>query len=265
MGAAACGGSQDARTPSVGELDADRYLYERGKSALERHDWLEAREYFKRLIDTYPTSDFRQDARLGIGDAYLGERRGDADVLAANEFKEFIRYYPLSDKADYAQYKLALCTSRQSLKPERDQTGTRDALREIDVFLERYPNSQYLKDVIALQRQMKDKVSESEFLIGRHYYRTRWYPGAVARLLDLVKKDPQYLGRDAVYFYLAESYMKLDNRAEALPYYEKLLEEFAKSSYLKDAKRRVDEIALANKAASARGDAAPTAAAEPTR
>ena len=255
LGLAACGGTQEARAPSVGELDADRYLFERGKSALDRHRWLEAREYFKKLIDTYPSSDFRQDARLGIGDAYLGEKRADTDVLASAEFKEFLRYYPLSDKADYAQYRLAVCESRQSLKPERDQTGTRDALKEIDTFIERYPTSQYMKEVLTLQRQMKDKVAESEFLIGRHYYRTRWYPGAVSRLLDLVKQDPQYLGRDAVYFYLAESYLKLDQRAEALPYYERIIAEFAVSSYIKDAKRRVGEIAQANAESSARGGA----------
>jgi outer membrane protein assembly factor BamD len=259
----ACGGNQEARAPSVGELDADRYLFERGKEALDRHHWLEAREYFKKLIDTYPSSDFRQDARLGIGDAYLGEKRVDTDVLASGEFKEFLRYYPLSDKADYAQYRLAVCTARQTLSPQRDQTATRDTLREIDTFIERYPTSSHMKEVLALQRQMKDKLAESEFLIGRHYYRTRWYPGAVSRLLDLVQKDPQYLGRDGVYFYLAESYMKLDKRAEALPYYEKLIAEFAKSSYLKDAKKRVDEIARADAQSSARGGG--SAPAETTR
>jgi len=253
LGLSACGGTQEARAPSVGELDADRYLFERGKEALDKHHWLEAREYFKKLIDTYPSSDLRQDSRLGIGDAYLGEKRAETDVLAAAEFKEFLRYYPLSDKADYAQYKLAVCQARQSLSPERDQTATRDSLKEIDTFIERYPTSSHMKEVLALQRQMKDKLAESEFLIGRHYYRTRWYPGAVSRLLELVKADPQYLGRDAVYFYLAESYMKLDRRAEALPYYEKLIEEFAKSEYLKDARRRVEEIAQANAESSARG------------
>jgi outer membrane protein assembly factor BamD (BamD/ComL family) len=112
---------------------------------------------------------------------------------------------------------------------------------------------------------MKDKVAESEFLIGRHYYRTRWYPGAISRLLELVNKDPEYLGRDAVYFYLAESYLKLDQRAEAQPYYEKLVAEFAKSAYLKDARRRLEQLAQANTASSAPADGGSGGSAATTR
>src|SRR6185369_5467743 len=118
------------------------------------------------------------------------------------------------------------------------------------------PTSQYAKDVLTLQRQMKDKLAESEFLIGRHYYRTHWYPGAISRLEELIKSDPQYLGRDAVYFYLAESLFKLDRRAEALPYYERLIAEFEKSRYLKEAKNRAAEITQSSAAAGSREGAA---------
>ena len=250
--------------PSPGELDADRYLFERGKIALDRRNWLEAREYFKKLLDTYPGSDFRQDAKLGVGDAYLGEKRIDTDILAAAEFREFLRFYPLSQKADYAQYRVAIAESRQSLSPPRDQTATEDALREIDVFIERYPTSAYMPEVIALQRQMKDKLAEKMFLIGRQYYRSRWYPGTVSRMTELLEKDPQYIGRDGAYFYLAEALMKLNRSAEALPYYSKLVEEFKVSEYLKDAKQRIAAIERATATSSTPGGAAPAASA-PTR
>jgi outer membrane protein assembly factor BamD len=245
--AAGCGAHRQDDIANPGEQNADRFLYERGTASLNRKHWLEAREYFSKLVDTYPTSQYRQDAKLGIGDTYLGERRSDSDVLAANQFREFLRFYPLAPKADYAQYRLAVSQVRQVLGPERDQTATRNALKELDAFIASYPQSEWLPEVLKLQRQMRDRLSESEYLVGRHYYRTRWYPGAVSRFTDLLKTDPQYTGRDAVYFFLAESYYKQNKPADALPLYQKLVEEFRVSDYLKQARSRIAELSSSAK------------------
>jgi outer membrane protein assembly factor BamD len=242
MGLAACGsGGLDPNSPAA-QQEADRFLFERGTEALNRGRWLQAREYFRRLVDTYPTSEYRQDAKLGIGDSYLGEERIESDILAASEFREFLRFFPLADRADYAQYRLALSQIRQVLRPERDQTATRDALRELDTFIKSYPNSQYMPEVLRLQRETRDRLSESELGVGRFYFRVGIYPGAVSRLEDLMKADPQFTRRDAVYFYLAESYLRMDRKADARPLYEKLVEEFAVSEFLEDAQKRLTEL-----------------------
>ena len=92
---------------------------------------------------------------------------------------------------------------------------------------------------MALQRQARDRLSESEFRVGRHYYRTRWYPGAITRLEALLETDPEYTGRDGAYFFLAEAYARMNRTADARTYYQKLLEEFAVSEYLDDARKRL--------------------------
>ena len=58
----------------------------------------------------------------------------------------------------------------------------------------------------------------------------------------MLKQDPEFTGRDAVYFHLAESYVKIRREAEALPYYERLVEEFEQSEYLADSKKRIAEL-----------------------
>src|SRR5687767_293839 len=86
LSACASGGGD---VPPAAQQEADRFLFERGKAQLERRRWIQAREYFRTLVDTYPTSQFRQDAKLGIGDSYLGEGRTESDILGASEFREF--------------------------------------------------------------------------------------------------------------------------------------------------------------------------------
>ena len=236
----ACGSKQ--AVPTLGQADADVYLFQKGTELLAKKNWLTGREYFRRLVDSYPQSRLRADAKLGIGDSYVGEGRGESYILAANEFREFLSFFPSNPKADYAVYRLGYTHFKQMLKAERDQTATHDALRELKRFLDGYPDSQYRPEVEKLYRTARDRLSESEFNVGLLYYRIRNPIGAVNRFSELLKADPEYTKRDAVYFYLAESYVKLNLVPEGMPYFDKLLKEFPKSDYRKKTEKRMAEL-----------------------
>jgi outer membrane protein assembly factor BamD len=240
LASAAC--VRPMRMPQPGEREPDKYLFDRGSEALKEKHWLEAREYFQRLVDQFPQSPYRQEARLGIGDAYLGEGGYDTLVIAAEKFREFLRYFPLNERADYAQYKVAVAESEQMLSADRDQTPTVTTLREIEAFLRLYPNSKYMPEALALQRKAKDRLSDSEFRVGQFYYRSRWYRGAVPRFETILKQNPEYLRRDAVYYHLAESLLRVGQTKQAYEYFTKLVEEFKVSDYLEATQARIAEI-----------------------
>src|SRR5207245_6275548 len=100
-------------------------LFEKETTPLNQKKWLTAREFFKQVVETYTQSPFRPDSKLGIGDTYLGEGTSEALVLAINEFREFLTFYPTNPRADYAQYKLGLAHFKQMRAAQRDQTATR--------------------------------------------------------------------------------------------------------------------------------------------
>ena len=252
-GAAACAAKNDALPPGVGE--PDKFLYDRGTESLEKKRWMTAREYFRRIIDGYPQSELRPDAKLGIGDSYLGEGTGESYVLAINEYREFLTFYPTNARADYAQYKLGMTYYRQMRGPQRDQTETREAVKEFQAFVERYPNSALLPEVQQRLRESRDRVGEAEYQVGVFYYKQRWYPGAIDRLRALMKSDPGFTYRDGLYYYLAEALLKVKLDAEALPLYERLLTEFEQSEFLEKARERRDEL----KASLAKAGAPPMA------
>jgi outer membrane protein assembly factor BamD len=193
-------------------------------------------------VDNYPQSTYRADAKLGIGDTYLGENSSESRVLAINEFREFLNFYPTHAKADSAQYKLGLAHYQQMRGPERDQTETREAIKEFDAFIESYPNSDLMGEVRAKLREARDRLDESDYKVGFFYFRAKWYPGAIDRFKAVLSRDPEYTFRDAVYYYLGESLIKTNNLAEALPYFERLVKEFEQSEHLEDAKRRITEL-----------------------
>jgi outer membrane protein assembly factor BamD len=230
------------RSVPPGTAQPDQFLFERGTTELNEKHWLTAREFFKQVTETYTQSPLRPDAKLAIGDTYLGENTAEALVLGINEFQEFLAFYPTHPRADYAQYKLGMAHFRQMRAAERDQTETRAAIREFENFIPRYPNSSLMPDVQARLREARDRLSQSEFLVGRFYYRINWFPGAIERLQAILKQDPAFTRRDGVYFYLGESLIKVNRQAEALPYFEKLIDEFRESEHLEEARKRIDGL-----------------------
>jgi outer membrane protein assembly factor BamD len=243
------------KTPTLppGSTDADKFLFDRGTEAAKEKKWLNAREYFRNLVDNYPQSPYRPDAKLALGDTYIGEDTTESLLLAANEFREFLTFYPTHPRADYAQLQLARSFTEQMLAPERDQAATKDAIKEIEIFLQRFPNSKLMPEARKMERDAKDRLSEANYRVGYYYFRVKWYPGAIERFKEILKTDPNYTNRDAVYYHLAESLYRSGEsgkepakKAEALPYYEQLIKEFEKSEYLAAAQKRVAELKAAS-------------------
>jgi outer membrane protein assembly factor BamD len=243
--AAACASHTRGAVP-VGTTEPDKFLFDKGTDALNARKWLTAREFFKQVTETYTASPYRPDAKLGIGDTYLGEGTSEALVLAINEFTEFLSFYPTNRRADYAQYKLGMAHFRQMRLPQRDQTETRAALKEFETFVARFPNSSLMPEVKTKLRETRDRLSEADYQVGYFYFRQRWYQGATSRFKAVLKEDPEFTGRDAVYYYLAEALVRSNTKkeAEALTYFERLVKEFEQSQYLVEAQKRIAELKI---------------------
>ena len=256
--AALAGGcaSGGAKKPPTGTPNPDKFLFDRGTENLNNHRWAVAREYFRQLVDTYPQSEYRADGKLGIGDTYVGEHSAESFVLAINEFREFLNFYPTSKRADYAQYKLGMCHFYQMRDPMRDQTATRDAIRELQTFVSHYPSpesSAFYDEAKQHLREARDRLDKWDLQVGIQYFKFRWYAGAIGRLEPLIKDDPEFTNRDAAYYYLGESFLKFRQDARALPLFERLVKEFEKSEYLEAAKKRVAELKASVPAAAGKG------------
>lgn len=231
------------KKPPVGTLEPDKFLWERGTDELNKKHWLTAREYFRQLMDSYPQSTYRADAKLGLADTYLGEGSAESNVLAVNEYREFISFYPTHERAYYAQFKLGMCHFYQMHGPDRDQTETHEAIAELTAFVQRYANSSLIGEGRARLREARDRLSDSDYRVAYFYLKTQKFaPAAIDRFNAILKTDPEYTRRDAVYFFLAQALLKVNRPAEALPYLDRLVSEFETSEYLEQAKKLAETL-----------------------
>ena len=236
------GCSREKNIVPTGILEGDKYLMERGNELIAKKKWFQSREYYRQLVDNYPQSNYRPDAKLGLGDTYLGEKSSESLVMAQNEYREFLTFYPTHPRADYAQFKLGMCHFQQMLAPDRDQTETKEAVAELTLFTQRFPQSALLEEGRAKLREARNRLTESEYKVGYFYWRNKWYPGAIERLKAVLKNDPEYPRRDAVYYYLGDSMVKMGRRAEAVPYFDRLVKEFQESEFLAKAQTSLKEV-----------------------
>jgi outer membrane protein assembly factor BamD len=237
--------------PPPGTQNPDQFLFDRATAEMQEENYANARTYFQQVVDNYPQSPLRADSKLGVGDAYLEQGGAENLILAANEFREFLSFFPTNPRADYAQYRLAMTHFAQMRAPERDQTETRNALREFDVFFTRFPNSALMPEVKENWRIARDRLSESSLRVGIQYYRQRWWPGAIDRFREVLNEDAGFTGKDRLYFYLADALARqylerpdanADKRAEAIPYFERLLAEYPMSELRADAEMRLQQL-----------------------
>lgn len=244
----ACGG-REAEIPALTEADADEILFERGTQALTDESWSTAREYFVQIRDNYPQSPLRAQARLGVVESYEGESTEVAYLSALTELREFLRLYPPTHElAPEAQFKLGMVYFNQMRRPERDQTETRAAITEFESFVELYSefaDPQLLAEARMRLREARDRLSDSNYLVGHFYYRLRYYPGAIDRFREILDDDPGYTRRDGVYFHLADALATTARGPEALPLFERLVSEFPATEYLEDANQRIAELKVA--------------------
>lgn len=239
--AGACGSNAPVAT---GPGDADQILLDRGNASIKEKSWTRARTYFSELLESYPQSPLRAEAKLGVGDSFLGENNAASYVYAQNEYREFLAFYPTNPRADYAQMQLGMVHFNQMLSPQRDQSETREAIKEFQAFVDRFPNSKLMPEVRQRLREAKDRLSDADMLVANFYSSIRLYSGAEPRYRHVLETDPEYSRRDSLYFHLAESLDKSGRKAEALPYYERLIQEFEKSEHLEEANRRIERLKL---------------------
>ncbi len=225
-----------------GHPQPDMYLFETGQAAMEDRKWIRARALFRRIVDTFPQSPYRFDAKIELGRCYYLQGGLVSLIEARNEFEEFLRFFPTNARADYAQYLIGMTYLEATLDPDRDQSQTQGAIEAFNIFLDTYPESQYRDDAGIALRSVRDLHGESELRVARFYFEHRWWPGTIKRLRQLLEDDPEFSSLDSVYYYLAESLVRMNSEAEALPYFERLIDEFASSEWTTAATTRIAEL-----------------------
>lgn len=222
-----------AAVPTFSEED----LWARANDELAREKWRKASTVLKLLLDQYPSSDRVREAHILYADT-LYRRGSDANLIEAQaKYMSFVSFYPEDDRTAYAQFQVAMCNYERRGKPDRDLAVTRDAISEFEKVIQSHPGSSYVDEARAKVRALRDELAEHELLVARFYRRRGFEESVVQRLKFMLDKYPEFSDKDQAYYLLADTLVGLDSAVEGIYYLEKLLAEYPRSGYRKDAEK----------------------------
>jgi outer membrane protein assembly factor BamD len=182
-------------------------------------------------VDTSKDNTLKAQVHLRLADAYFD--RGGLLYLAEaqSRYQSFLNFFPLSDQAPYAQYRYAVCLSKQVNKPERDQTPTRRAIDEFRKVEALYPNSSWVTPAHDRIREMENQLASDALIKARFYHRKKAWPAAVSRLKEMLDKYPEFPSRDEVLYLLGTALTASGHEAEGETYLAQLRREFPHSDW----------------------------------
>ena len=229
---AGCATSSEATKPVTYSMTA-KQNYEKGLAELKDENYHEAQKYFQFVRSKFPFSKYAVMAELAIADTSF--ERGNY-TEAIDSYKQFMRLHPTHEKTTdgYAAYKIGQCYFKDMpddiwlLPPsyEKDQSAVSDALREVDDFVKKYPDSKYAKDAQVLRREALKRLVDHEVYVAR-FYLDRDHPKAAAmRIEGAIRRYPGSGREPELLVTLGQTYLHMGDPARARDTFERVVREY---------------------------------------
>lgn len=211
--AVACSTSQSATrptTPAVTTISQARQDYLAGMEALREADYPKATDLLQRVARAPSYIVYAPLAKLRLADAAFFQDRFEE---AMEGYRSFIETNQGDPNLHYAAFMLA----RSAVKAQpsqffmdppadrRDQRRIRSSMAALMDFVERFPDSPYVDQALAMLHESVTTVVSFEMEVAR-FYMTRDKPvGAAQRLQRLLRDIPRATSFENVHLALAEA------------------------------------------------------------
>lgn len=217
-------------------------LYQSARVEFERRNLRKARTLLEKIqFSGEDRQTLEPLVRLLLADStfYLGD---DLSLIEArSKYLDFVTLYGDHALAPYAQFQAGVCSLRQAANPSRDQSETAVAIADLRDVIRRFPESPFAlaaKDALV---RAETNLAEHEFLVGRFYLQKRKYRAATARFRGLMETYPHYEHREKLYFHMGKALLLGESVSEGKSWLDRLLADYPRSEYAKEAKSLLAE------------------------
>ena len=177
--------------------------------------------------------------------------------LSGYQLERFENTYPKSEKAEEALFLSAKSYYMLSPVYSKEQKETKDALEKFQLFVDKFPNSQYMTEANNLVKELEFKLEKKAFEIAKQYNTTAYYESsdyeaAIKAFDNFLLEYPGTSFREQAMFYRLESahklavnsvaYKKEERLNIALGYFNAFKRYYADSEFIEDAERMNQEI-----------------------
>ena len=166
------------------------------------------------------------------------------NLMAAYLFRNYTQNYPNGKHTQECAYMTAYCYYLAAPNYSLDATNNYKAIKELQVFVDRYPKSDRVEKCNALLDELRTVLSKKAFENAKQYFTTENYKSAIIALENVLIDFPSYKNREEVHFLIVKSsYLlavnsistKVSVRLEAtLDAYSQFKDNYPNSDFIKD-------------------------------
>lgn len=125
--------------------------------------------------------------------------------MAGYYFSNFVNRFPSSTKGEECLFMGAICSVKLSPEASLDQEETELALNDLQLFVQRYPNSNLVDSCNLVMDQLREKLEYKAFLSVKLYAQTERFKAAVVSGKSFIESYPQSQYREEVSFIMLEN------------------------------------------------------------
>ncbi|NCA85726.1 MAG: outer membrane protein assembly factor BamD [Clostridia bacterium] len=177
--------------------------YEKAMEYYDKGDYYRALQVFEQLMPVYRGTAKAEKLYYYYANAYYQEREY---VLASYYFKRFALNFPTSEWAEEASFLAAYTKYLDSPRYSLDQTVTREAIDEFQLFINRYPFGNKAKEANELIDELRDKLQMKSYSIANLYYKMEDYRAAIVSYEGMLKDFPDTEYKEEILYRIIRSY-----------------------------------------------------------
>ena len=225
------------------------YKYEAAKNYFAKGQYNRAATLLNELIAILKGTDKAEESLYMLGMSYYNQNDYQT---AAQTFTQYYNVYPRGTFTELARFHAGKALYLDTPEPRLDQSGTYNAIQQLQMFLEYFPNSAKKDEAQNMIFALQDKLVMKEYLSAKLYYNLGNYLGnnyesCVITAQNALKDYPYTNVREDLSILILRAKYEMavfsveDKREEryreAVDEYYAFKNEFPESKYMKDADR----------------------------
>lgn len=217
-----------ASAPPKKEPKTDEEFFNKAMGFYKNKNTWEGIPAFQEIRDKFPLSQYAVLAELRLADLHYFKTEY---IEAIHYYEEFKRLHPSNPHVPYVVFQLGMCYFKQIETIDRDQTPAKSAASYFEYLIDHYPTSPFTGKAMSKLKICKKKMFDHDFYIGSFYYKSKKYLAAQERFLRIITQYPYVREKDKVLFYLAQTYLHLNEETKARDTFLALLKTYPQSEY----------------------------------
>lgn len=215
--------------------------YEKAVEYYEAEDYYRAQSLFDELVTIYKGSDKAESVLFYYADCHYKQKDY---ILGAYYFDNFAKTFPYSEKTEEAAYTAAYCYYLNSPRYNLDQTDTYKAIEAMQLFINKYPNSNYVPEANEIIEKLRTKLEIKSYENAKLYYKLADYQSATIALKNSIKDFPDTKYREEILYLIVKSSFMLaemsipekqgERYQNTISEYYSFIDEYPESEYLKE-------------------------------